>query len=49
MADHSHSTHQHGTMDIRVQERTFAGFIRWITWSVVVILVVLVVLALSNA
>lgn len=49
MADHSHSTHQHGSMDIRVQEKTFAGFIRWITWSVVVILLVLVVLALSNA
>mgnify|MGYP002079141988 CR=1 FL=1 len=49
MADHSHSTHQHGSMDIRVQERTFAGFVRWITWSVVVILFVLILLALSNA
>jgi len=36
-------------MDIRVQERTFAGFVRWITWSVVVILFVLILLALSNA
>jgi len=49
MADHSHSAHQHGSMDIRVQERTFAGFIRWITWSVVVILFVLIVMALANA
>lgn len=49
MADHSHSAYQHGSMDIRVQERTFAGFIRWITWSVVVILFLLILLALSNA
>lgn len=49
MADHSHTAHQHGSMDIRVQERTFAGFIRWVTWSVVAILVVLVIMALANA
>ena len=49
MADHSHTAHQHGSMDIRVQERTFAGFIRGVTWSVVAILVVLVIMALANA
>jgi len=37
-----------GKMDIRVQEKTFAGFMRFVTVSVVVILVFLVFLALAN-
>ncbi len=49
MADHSHSDHKHGSMDIRVQEKTFAGFVRMVTWAVVVIFVVLVFMALANA
>lgn len=40
--------HQQGSMDIRVQERTFAGFMRLTAVSVVVILVFLVFLALAN-
>ena len=28
MADHSVTDHKHGSMDIRVQEKTFAGFVR---------------------
>ncbi len=40
--------HQQGSMDIRVQERTFAGFMRFTAVSVVVILVFLVFLALAN-
>lgn len=47
MADHAE--HTHGSMDIRVQERTFAGFIRFATWSVVVAIAVLVFMALANA
>lgn len=40
--------HKHGTMDITVQERTFAGFVRFVTWTVVLILVFLVLLAMFN-
>lgn len=35
-----------GEMDIRAQERTFAGFTRFVTISVVAIICVLVFLAL---
>lgn len=49
MADHSHGEHKHGSMDIRVQEKTFAGFVRWVTWTTVAIFVVLVFMALANA
>jgi len=49
MADHSHSDYKHGSMDIRVQEKTFAGFVRMVTWAVVVIFIVLVFMALANA
>lgn len=38
-----------GSMDIRTQEKTFAGFVKLATWAVVVILGVLVFLALANA
>ncbi|MCB1399001.1 MAG: aa3-type cytochrome c oxidase subunit IV [Rhodobacteraceae bacterium] len=40
--------HETGSMDIRAQEKTFAGFVKFVTWSVVVILGVLVFLALAN-
>lgn len=40
--------YQPGKMDIRVQEKTFAGFIRFVTVAVVVILCFLVFLALAN-
>ena len=49
MADHSHGSFKHGSMDIRVQEKTFAGFVRIVTWSLVVIVFVLVFMALANA
>ena len=38
--------HKQGEMDIRDQEKTFDGFMRFTTWSVIVILVVLVGMAL---
>lgn len=40
--------HETGSMDIRAQEKTFEGFVKFVTWSVVVILGVLVFLALAN-
>jgi hypothetical protein len=39
---------KHGTMDITVQEKTFAGFVRVMTWSAVLIVVFLILLALFN-
>ena len=32
--------HKHGTMDITVQEKTFAGFVRVMTWTAVLIVLV---------
>ncbi|KAF0676426.1 aa3-type cytochrome c oxidase subunit IV [Profundibacterium mesophilum] len=40
--------HRIGTMDISVQEKTFAGFIAWVKWTTVAIIVSLVALALIN-
>lgn len=40
--------HKHGEMEISEQEKTFAGFVKFVTWSVVVILVSLVFLAIVN-
>ena len=48
MADHHHD-HQHGTMDIRDQEKTFAGFIRMSIWVTVIAIGVLVFLGLANS
>jgi Ni,Fe-hydrogenase I cytochrome b subunit len=41
--------HKHGSMDIRVQEKTFAGFIRLTTWGAGISIAVLIFLALANA
>jgi hypothetical protein len=38
--------HKHGEMNVDVQEKTFAGFVKFTTWAVVVIILVLVFLAL---
>ncbi|SDG61097.1 aa3-type cytochrome c oxidase subunit IV [Sulfitobacter delicatus] len=38
--------HEHGSMDINAQEKTFDGFMSFVTRSVVVILAILVLLAL---
>ncbi|MEM1386249.1 MAG: aa3-type cytochrome c oxidase subunit IV [Pseudomonadota bacterium] len=40
--------HEHGTMDVSVQEVTFEGFVRWVTWGAAIIIVSLVLLALVN-
>ena len=38
--------HKVGEMDIKAQEKTFDGFMQWVTWTVVVILVLLVGMAI---
>jgi hypothetical protein len=46
---HKDAEHEHGTMDIRAQEKTFAGFIRMTTWGVGITIGILIFLALANA
>ena len=43
------SEHKHGEMNIEVQEKTFAGFVKASAWSVVVIFLVLIFIAMINA
>ena len=38
-----------GSMDISVQEKTFAGFVRIVTWAVGLIALFLLLLAMFNA
>ncbi|MGB4826715.1 MAG: aa3-type cytochrome c oxidase subunit IV [Paracoccaceae bacterium] len=49
MADKSHADHQHGSMDIRTQEKTFHGFVRLVSWAVFIIFLILVFMALADA
>ncbi|MCB6177763.1 aa3-type cytochrome c oxidase subunit IV [Rhodobacter sp. Har01] len=49
MADHAQTSHQHGSMDIRQQEKTFGRFIRMTVTALAIIFAILVILALSNA
>ncbi|MEF3048840.1 aa3-type cytochrome c oxidase subunit IV [Pseudotabrizicola sp. L79] len=41
--------HKHGSMDIRVQEKTFAGFIKMVTWGAAICIGILIFMALVNA
>lgn len=41
--------HKHGSMDISVQEKTFAGFVKFAINTVIVIIVAVILLALINA
>ena len=41
--------HEHGSMDIDTHERTFQGFIKFMTWNAVAVILVLIFLALTNA
>lgn len=41
--------HKPGSMDITVQEKTFAGFIRMVTWGAVISICILIFMALVNA
>ncbi len=38
--------HKHGDMDITDHEKTFAGFMSWVTWTVVVILLLIIWMAI---
>lgn len=49
MADHHLTDHAHGSMDIRAQERTFAGFVRMTVWVVAIVIGVLTFMALVNS
>lgn len=40
--------HKHGSMDISVQEKTFDGFIKYVTWGAVVSVGILIFAALVN-
>ncbi|MGH1331842.1 MAG: aa3-type cytochrome c oxidase subunit IV [Paracoccaceae bacterium] len=40
--------HKHGSMDTSVQEKTFAGFIKWVTWGAIVSILVLILFGLFN-
>ena len=40
--------HEHGKMDIHVQEKTFAGFVKMVTWGAILCLLFLVFLAMVN-
>ncbi|KMW58554.1 hypothetical protein AIOL_003531 [Candidatus Rhodobacter oscarellae] len=40
--------HKHGEMDVSVQEKTFAGFINWVTRASIGIIIFLVLLAMIN-
>ena len=40
--------HEHGTMDVTEQEKTFDGFIKWTVWTLAIIGVVLIFLALTQ-
>ncbi|MEO5613789.1 MAG: aa3-type cytochrome c oxidase subunit IV [Cypionkella sp.] len=41
--------HKPGSMDIRVQEKTFDGFVRMATWGAIISVAILIFMALANA
>lgn len=41
--------HKHGTMDIKDQEKTFDGFVKFATRSVIAIIAILILLAIVGA
>lgn len=50
MAGHNQpSDHRHGTMPVRDQEKTFAGFIRLVSWGIGISVGILIFLALANS
>lgn len=42
------ASHEHGNMNIDVQEKTFEGFIRTVSYAAVAIILLLIFLALAN-
>lgn len=45
MAEHHH---EHGSMDVTEQEKTFAGFMRWSAYTLVLIFLILGFMALTQ-
>lgn len=43
------SDHKHGEMDITVQEKTFDGFVKFVTWTVVVIIAIVLFMAVFTS
>ncbi len=41
--------HKHGSMNIKTHEKTYEGFIRFITWGAAASIAALILLALANA
>lgn len=41
--------HKHGSMNVKSQENTFAGFVSFVKWSVIIVIGILVFMALVNA
>lgn len=41
--------HEHGSMDITTQEKTFVGFLRFAAWVAAISIGILIFLALVNA
>lgn len=41
--------HKHGTMDVKVQEKTFEGFLSWMTKGAIVCIAVLIFMAIFNS
>ncbi|MGB3277922.1 MAG: aa3-type cytochrome c oxidase subunit IV [Pseudorhodobacter sp.] len=41
--------HKHGSMDIKVQEKTFEGFLRMVIWGAGISVGILIFMALANA
>ena len=48
MADHN-AEHKHGSMNIRAQEKTFAGFIRMSIWVAAIAILILIFMGLVNS
>lgn len=42
------SEHEHGSMDVTEQERTFDGFIKWTIWVLAFIAVILIFMAITQ-
>lgn len=40
--------HKHGEMDISVQEKTFDGFMKYVTWGAIISILLLVFIGLVN-
>ena len=49
MADHHKAEHEHGSMDIRAHEKTFAGFVNLSIWVVCLSIAALIFMALTNS